>query len=108
MGDFGVGREYEDGGVGKLLANDDCAVEPFGGMGRRHANVDDRQIGTLLSHELEELGAVRGTAGDLEAAILQQARQSLAQQQVVIGEDDPSGSRPVWLGWHARKYARRG
>src|SRR5262245_32536397 len=98
MGNFGVRREDEDGGVGKLLANDCCALEPFGGVGWRHPNVDDRQIGTVFSYELEKLGAVRGPADDLESGAIEQARQSFAEQHVVIGDDYSSAHRPVRFG----------
>jgi hypothetical protein len=61
-------------------------------MGRRHSDVDQREIRFQLTHELDQLDAVAGATDDLETRALQQARETLAQQNVVVGHDDPISS----------------
>jgi hypothetical protein len=63
-------------------------------MRGRHPNIDDHELGLVLAHEREELVRVAGLADDLEARPLEHARDALAQQDVVVGDDDPTGS--VW------------
>ena len=43
----------------------------------------------MLAHELHELGPVTGLADDLVPAPLEQAREALAHQHVVLSDDDP-------------------
>ena len=43
----------------------------------------------MLADEREQLVAVAGLADDLEAGALEQARETLAEQDVVVREDDP-------------------
>jgi hypothetical protein len=45
--------------------------------------------GTHLPDELDQLGGCAGFADDLEARAAQQARQSLAEENVVVGKYDP-------------------
>jgi hypothetical protein len=48
-------------------------------MGRRHPDVDDREIGTMLANELHELRSVAGLGDHIEARPLEQARHTLAE-----------------------------
>ena len=41
----------------------------------------------MLADELDQLGAVSALAHDLEAGTLEQARQTLAEEDVVVGHD---------------------
>ena len=76
----------------QLLADRARRVEALGRVRRRHADVDDGELRPLLAHERDELVAVAGLADDLEAEPLEQAREPLAEQDVVVGEDD-AGAR---------------
>jgi len=58
----------------------------------RHSDVDDCKIGLVLSNERHEPRSVVGLADDLEAGPLEQARQTLAEEDVVVGEDNPWGT----------------
>jgi len=51
-------------------------VEAFRCVSGRHPDVDDREVGTHLPDELDQLGGCAGFADDLEARAAQQARQS--------------------------------
>ena len=44
---------------------------------------------THLPDELDQLGGCAGFADDLEARAAQQARQSFAEENVVVGKHDP-------------------
>jgi hypothetical protein len=60
---------------------------------RRHPDIHHREIGTLSPHQFYELGGVAGLTDDLQAGAVQQAGQTLAQQDVVIGQDYPDAAR---------------
>ena len=49
-------------------------------------------VGSVLAHERDQLVAVAGLADDLEPETLEQARETLAEQDVVVGQDD-AGAR---------------
>jgi hypothetical protein len=55
---------------------------------RRHADVDDGQIGLHLPCELDQFGAVARTADHFESHPVEQARKPLSQQHIIIGDDD--------------------
>jgi hypothetical protein len=52
--------------------------EAFVGVGGRHLDVDDDQVGASSFDEAQQLGGVTGLAGDLEAGLGEQAREPLA------------------------------
>jgi hypothetical protein len=60
-------------------------------VGRRHANVDHRDVGLMRADLAEQILAVAGLAGDLEARLLQQPRDSLAQQHRILGDHHADG-----------------
>ena len=55
----------------------------------RHPNIDDDDLGLVLTHELEELARIAGLTDDLEVRPLEQAREPLAQKDVIVGHNDP-------------------
>jgi hypothetical protein len=59
----------------------------------RHADVDDGQIRSALAHEPDQLRPVACTPDDLVPALLEQAREALAQQHVIVGHDDSRAAR---------------
>jgi len=61
-------------------------------MRRRHPNVDDDELGLVLAHEREELVRVPGLTDNLEVAPFEQTREAFAQQDVVVGDDDPTAA----------------
>ena len=58
-------------------------------MSGRHADVEDCQIGLALANEPHQRGSVTGLADDFVSPLLEQARQSLPHQHVVLSDDDP-------------------
>src|SRR5947199_260520 len=64
--------------------------EPFVRVRRRHADVDDGDVGRVGTDLQQQLVGVTRLAHDLEAGILEQARDALPQQHRVAGVDaDP-------------------
>ncbi len=51
-----------------------------------HPDVDDREVGSVLANERDQLGGVAALAHHLEAGTLEQAGQTLAQKDVVLGQ----------------------
>jgi hypothetical protein len=58
-------------------------------VGGRHPYVDDREVGKQLADEIDQLGGGTGLPDDLEAGALEQARQPLAEKDVVVSQHDP-------------------
>ena len=82
----------EDRRLRGLIANHPRRPEPLSRVGRRHPNVDDHQLGVVLTDELGEIGRVPGLADDLVASTLEQARQPLAEKDVVVGQSHAGGA----------------
>ena len=66
--------------------------EPFGLVPRRHPDVDDHDLGTVLADECKQLRTVARLAHHFEAGAFQETRQPFPQKHVVFGEDH---TRPV-------------
>jgi hypothetical protein len=83
-----MGGEQEYGRLRQLLTDHACCVEALGRVRRRHPDVHDRQVGLVLAGETEQLVGVAGLADDVVAGPAEQARESLAKEDVVVGDDD--------------------
>ena len=86
-----MGGKNEDRGFGELLANLVSGIETFRRVAGRHPDIDDREFGPVLPDERHQPRRVVGLTCDLEAGALEQARQALAEEHVVVREDDPWG-----------------
>ena len=95
-------QEGQRVGRSRVLAEDDDAdrrlvlaqpcrgLDAFVGAGRGHAYVGHHDVGLVLGDELQQFGKVGGDADELEVVLgLDQPRDSLAQQRVVLRQDDP-------------------
>jgi hypothetical protein len=91
--DFDVCRENEDRHIRVLLSDCPGSVETLCRVGWRHTDVDDRKIGPLFMNEPHELGSVARLTDDLVPALLEQARDALAHQYVVVSDDDSYATR---------------
>jgi undecaprenyl-diphosphatase len=86
--DLDVRRQDQDGDPGELRPDHPGRVQAFGGMAGRHPDVHDHQLGLLLPHQLHELRGVAGLPGHGKARTLEQAREPLAQQDVIVSQRD--------------------
>ena len=82
-----------------------AASEALVGVRRRHSYVDKRDVGLIRPDLEQQIGGGAAPAHDLETVVLQQARDSLAQQHRVVSDDDASavGDRRLvgpgrWMG----------
>ena len=62
------------------------------GVGRRHPHVHDRDVGLVRADLAHQVLGVAGLADDVEAGLLEQAAQALAQQHGVVGDHDTEGA----------------
>jgi hypothetical protein len=62
-------------------------------MGWGHADIDHREIGLLFAHQPHQFRPVTRLADYLVPAPLKQARESLAHQHVIVGDDDSLAAR---------------
>ena len=60
-------------------------------MGRGHADVDERDVGTLVAHAREQRSGVADLGDDLEPGLGEQPGDALADQRRVVGDHDPHG-----------------
>ena len=74
-----------------LLADLLRRAQALVGLGRRHADVDDGDVGLVHRDVTEQVLGVSGLRDDLEARLLEQPRDPLAQQHRVVREHDAHG-----------------
>src|SRR5262249_40566958 len=67
------------------------------GMRWRHPDVDDDEVGSVRTYPLHEILCVAGLSHDGEVVALKQACKALAEQDIVVGDDDPHPGRRVTL-----------
>ena len=88
-------RQDEDADLRAVLGADRLrGPEALVGVGRRHPDVDDRDVGVVLADGDEERVGVADLGDDLEAGLDQQPGDPLAQEERVVGQDEPEGHAP--------------
>ena len=85
-------REHEDAHIGVVPADRLRGDEALVGVRRRHLDVGDRDRRSLGVDGAQQLLRIRGSRDDLEARVPEQASDSLAEQERVVGDDDPVGA----------------
>ena len=88
VGLLDVLREHEHRRARVLGADPVGGAQALVGVGRRHPDVDHRDVGMVGSDLAQQILGVAGLAGHFEAGFLEQARQTLAQQHGVVGDHD--------------------
>jgi hypothetical protein len=58
----------------------------------RHPDVDDRDVGPARSDDPQQRIGVPAASGDLDAGVLEQPRETVAQEHLVVGDHDAHGS----------------
>src|SRR5262249_56507583 len=97
--DLDVRRQQQDPDLRGLGADRAGRLEAFPALRRGHADVDDDKVRARFSHELRERVGIADGPDDLEPFTVEQARDPLAQEDVVLGDDDPGS------GHESRAYA---
>src|SRR4051812_6358281 len=69
-------------------------------MGRRHADVDNREVRPVLANQAQELRPVARLTDDLVPRLLEQAREPLPQQDIVVCDDHAPIAEPAGLACH--------
>ena len=95
-------REHEHAGVGELRPDLAGRDEPLVGVGRWHADVDDRDLGLVHRDVAHQVGGVVGLGENVEAGLDEQPHDALAQQDRVLG--DHHGHR---VAQHRHRVAER-
>src|SRR5438105_7583225 len=67
------------------------------GVRRRHLDVDDRDVGLVRADLQQQIVSRAALTDDLEPRLLEQARDALAEQHRVVGEDDADSRRLTLL-----------
>src|SRR5918996_5642394 len=104
--DLDVGREDKDRRLRDLVANGLCRPETFRRVIRRHPDVDDGKVGPMLAYEIQELRRIAGLTNDAVARDREQAGDPLAEQEVVVGDDDAAPRRGSRVALHLRAGRR--
>ena len=64
-------------------------------VGRRHAHVDDREVGLVLGDDGQQRLGVADARDDLVAGVLEQPREPLAQEHGVLRDHDVAWERDL-------------
>ena len=103
MLDLDVRREDEDRRLGELLADLAGRVETLRRVRRRHPDIDKGELGPVFANGCDQLLAIAAPRYDIEPGPLEEARQALAEEYVVVCQRH---SRAVCA--HAAQYRRPG
>src|SRR5918995_3601580 len=76
-------------------------------MSRRHPDVHDCDVRLVLANEPDELGSVTGLADHVVPSLLEEAHQTLAQQDLVVSDDHTRATRLLGLAHHGQYAAGR-
>ena len=87
---LGVLREHEhaDARAG-VRADLHRRAQAVVGVVGRHLDVDDRDVRLVRGDLAQQVGRVAGLGDDLEAGVAEQPHDPLAQQRLVLADDDP-------------------
>ena len=66
-------------------------AQPFVGVGRRHPDVDDRHVRAQLPGGTQERVGVTDLRDHLEPGVDEQPCDALADEDRVVGQDEPEG-----------------
>jgi hypothetical protein len=69
-----------------------CGARPFVAEGRRHADVDHQQVGTVADDLCQEVLGVAHRCHHLVPGVLEEPSEPFAQQGLVLGDQDSHGS----------------
>ena len=92
--------EHEHGGGGLLGPDPVRGAEALVGVRGRHPHVDDRDVGLVGPDLAHQVLAVARLGDHVEAGLLEQTDEALAQEDRVVGDDDAKGCA------HARQPIR--
>jgi hypothetical protein len=84
---LGVLREHDDADARVGLADAARGAHALVGVGRRHANVDDGDVGLDRGDVVHEIDGVLGLGDDLEARVREHARDALAHESRIVGDN---------------------
>jgi hypothetical protein len=84
----------------ELLADRARRVQSLGPVARRHPDVYDRQVRTVLADQAQQPGSVVSLADDVEPRSLEQASYSFAKQRVIVRQNDVLACFAVYVGNH--------
>jgi hypothetical protein len=74
-----------------IAAETEGGDEPFGGVRRWHSHVDDGEVRVEGGDRFEQLCRITRLGHDREARLGEQSGESFAEEDGVVGEDDPYG-----------------
>jgi len=106
MAGLDVLGEDEDANVGMLAFQLDGGLQPFGGVRRRHADVDDDGVGLVGSHCGQQTGGVRELSDDVDALIGQQSGDAGTHEARIVDEHDAQRIHRRMMPYRARYRGR--
>src|SRR3954447_26545140 len=74
-----------------LRADLERGAQSLVGLRRRHADVEDRDVGRARRHLFQEVLGGRALPDDVEAGLAEQPHDALAQENIIVGDDHPHG-----------------
>ena len=84
--------EHQHAHVGLLAPDLQRRAQPVVGEVRRHPHVDDGHVRLVPAHLAQQVGRVRRARHHLDPGLLEQPRDPLAQEQLVVGDHGTHGA----------------
>lgn len=81
-------RQHQDPGLGPLAPQLDRRAQAVVDVARRHPDVDDRDFRPVAQCPAEEVLGVPGLRHDLEAGLGEQPDDALAEEHIVLADND--------------------
>ena len=85
-----VRRQEQDPDLGKLAANYPRDIDALKGVGRRHPDIYDDEVRLFRTHRGNQRPGVADALDHVVPGLAEQPDESLAQQDIIIGHDDPA------------------
>jgi hypothetical protein len=90
FGSMTVLAEHDDADAGVRLAQPAGCLDSLVGVARRHPDVGEDDVGTLLVDRGEQRVEIAADGGDVEGRFrFEQSPDALADEVVVVGEHEP-------------------
>src|SRR6185312_8432774 len=117
--DLNISRQKNNPNLSELLPNTVSRRQPLSAVRGRHPDVDDRQIRTMLTHQLQQLHRITRLPNHLKTRPTKQTHHSLTDQHIIVGLHNTAATHshafdtlldPAYTCWnrHVNDLRKRG
>jgi hypothetical protein len=95
--DLSVRGQEQDAHLREFGAQHQCRVQACGQVTCGHPDINNGQVRAFLANQGQQPRRILRLPRNVEAGPIQQARDSLPQQRVVVGENDARAKFAAWI-----------